>query len=120
MEKQAITPESLLLLGKYFTIKKHEKNKIRLSVDLAIRKLRFQMPEGIVQAKLKWEVLLQALPGITTVKPRLLILAVDIEYDDATIPVALWEAWVNAETTPELSAYVQTAFDQAMAHLTET
>lgn len=108
-EKCALTPQQLVELGAFLSIKKNEKNKIRLGVQAAIAKVRFDIPDVLKQAELSYDAMLQACPGIQSVKVRLLIFAVDIEYDDAVIPPTLWEDLVNQQASPALLAYLEAA-----------
>jgi hypothetical protein len=116
-EKKKITAENLIALGTYFTIKKHDGGSIRLAVNMRIKNEKFEIPEAVKDANLGWEALMQAFPGIEQVKPRLLIMSVDIQYDAEKIKPEHWEMWSCAEPTPELIGYFEAGITSLSAQL---
>ena len=115
--KRPLNAHELVTLGEFVSIKKHDNSKIRLGVSPAIAKVRFDLPEVMKQAKLGYDVMLQSFSGIQSVKVRLLILAVDIEYDSAVIPPTFWDELVNQTASPQLLAYLDTALAALLEHL---
>ena len=116
-EKKKITAENLIALGTYFTIKKNEGGNIRLAVNLRIKNEKFDIPESVKASNLGWQALMTAFPGVEQVKPRLLIMSVDIQYDVEKIKPEHWEMWSCAEPTPELTTYFEAGIASLFAQL---
>ena len=108
---ESINLQSLVGIGEHLDIREKKDNWLRLGVKLSIKQVKLEIPDHLKEKNITWDKILEALPGVKSVKLKLLLMAVDIEYDEAQVPMSCWEAWVNCESSPELLAFFQQAID---------
>jgi hypothetical protein len=104
--------QSLVDIGEHLDIRDQKEGWLRLGVKLTIKNVSLDLPESMKSQNITWDKILEALPGVKSVKLKPMLMALDIEYDPAEAPASCWQSWVNVEASDELLAFFQQAIDQ--------